>query len=346
MTRARDTADTQDNLGGAVAPFVAGKNGVINGGFDIWQRGTSFASAAGNALYTADRWSFLNPGSATFTISRQSTSDTTNLANIQYCLRLQRNSGQTGTTVNYLTQSIESVNSIPYAGKTITFSFYARAGANYSATSSILGVNVSSGTGTDQNINSSFTGIATVISQNATLTTTWQRFTFTGTVASTATQLGFYFNWSPVGTASTNDYFEVTGVQMEQGSVATPFARAGGSIGGELALCQRYYERLTAAMVYEHFGVGQGNSGTSTQVLGTVYFKVPKRAAVSSVVDFSTLGVYDTVAIQAISAVSMSFAGINSATVLCTTSGTTALRFYQIMANNSTSAYIGFSAEL
>jgi hypothetical protein len=37
MTRSRDVADTQDNLGGAVAPYVAGKNKIINGDFFVNQ---------------------------------------------------------------------------------------------------------------------------------------------------------------------------------------------------------------------------------------------------------------------------------------------------------------------
>ena len=342
MTRARDLADTQDNLGGAVAPYVAGKNGVINGGFDNWQRGVSFASVAGNALYTADRWSFLNPGSATFTISRQSTSDTTNLANIQYCLRLQRNSGQTGTTVNYLTQSIESVNSIPYAGKTITFSFYARAGANYSATSNILSVNVSSGTGTDQNINASFTGIATVISQYATLTTTWQRFTYTGSVASTATQIGFYFSYTPTGTASTNDYFEVTGVQLELGAVATSFARAGGSIGGELALCQRYcYVKSTTG---QSLGLGTWYSATIFRV--PTWFPVQMRTA-PSVTSTSGTSYYSIIGVGvsiAYSSVGTADLDVNQGTISITTSGATGGQSAWAVLNAG--AAITFSAEL
>ena len=115
-------------------------NHVINGGMDIWQRGTSFASAA-SLQYTTDRFQFLRAGSvAGGTLSRQNTNDTTNLPNIQYCARVQRDSGSTNTGAKNFYQTIETSNSIPFAGKTVVFSFYARAGANFSATSSIFKV--------------------------------------------------------------------------------------------------------------------------------------------------------------------------------------------------------------
>jgi len=263
MARSRNTADTQTASGGPVSPGIAGKNAIINGGMDIWQRGTSVAASASTTPYTADRWQLKNNASQAMTVSRQATNDTTNLPNIQYCARIQRNSGQTGTTVYYFANQFESVNSIPLAGKTVTLSFYARSGADFSPTSSLIGVTLYGGTGTDQNIiTGSYTGGANIATQNSTLTTTWQRFTMPGTVPATVTEISVYFAATPTGTASTNDYMEVTGLQLELGSVATPFSRAGGTIQGELAACQRYYEKS---------GVFTGTPGAAAS-LGEIWF--------------------------------------------------------------------------
>ena len=97
--------------------------------------------------------------------------------------------------------------------------------------------------GTDQNFWSGYyTGATLPITATPTLTTSWQRFSYTTTIPSNATQIGFNYNYTPTGTAGANDYFDITGVQLEIAPQATPFSRAGGSIGGELALCQRYYQ--------------------------------------------------------------------------------------------------------
>lgn len=290
MTRARDVADTQDNVGGSVPPSVAGKNAVINGGFDIWQRGTtvSFAgsTAASSTTYTADRWQTYTGTNQGVSVSRQATGDTTNLPNIQYCARYQRNSNWTGTAALPFIQNIESVNSIPFAGKTVTLSFYARAGANFSATSNQIAVYLVTGTGTDQNniVGAGYTNGTNIVSSTATLTTTWQRFTYTATVGATATQLGVQWNFTPTGTAGANDYYEVTGVQLELGSVATPFSRAGGTIQGELAACQRYYEKSFAIATQPAQNIGNSD-GAAIMPLTTDYaqfyipFRVTKRAA-------------------------------------------------------------------
>jgi hypothetical protein len=226
------------------AQVVAGKNAIINGGMDVWQRGTTNsmpASTTRSAGFGADRFQMETGANQATTISRQSVSDTTNLPSIQYCTRIQRNSGQTGTGTQYFTQSLETANSIPLVGKTVTLSFYARAGANYSPTSSILKPTIWSNTTTDSSVWAG--GWNTVASPSVTLTTTWQRFSVTGTITATQTQIAIGFEWSPTGTAGANDYYEVTGVQLELGSTATPFSRAGGTSYGEQALCMRYFYR-------------------------------------------------------------------------------------------------------
>lgn len=269
------------NYGGGQG--AAGKNALLNSNFSVWQRGTSFSLAASTAYtsgFTADRWQTATGTNQACTISRQATGDTTNLPFIQYALRYQRNSGQTGTAILALVQNFESVNSIPFAGKIVTLSFYARAGANYSAASGALKAQLYSGTGTDQNAFGTYTGAAAAIDSTATLTTTWQRFTFTSASAipTSATELALQFNFTPVGTASTNDYYEITGVQLELGSTATPYKPNGATQQAELAACQRYYSTSTTNGTHS-LSTTQVISAPQTDLLQGFRFPVAMRTA-------------------------------------------------------------------
>ena len=347
MTRSRDVSAVQNNLGVAIPPAAAGKNAVINGGFDIAQRGTSVSLAANTQAYTLDRWQTATGTSQACTVSRQSTGDTTNLPNIQYCMRYQRNSGQTGTAGQSTYQSMETINSIPFSGKTVTISCYARKGADYSASSSILQFNLVNGTSTDQSIYSGLTGQNTVSSNNMTLTTTWQRFTYTATVPTNSTQLAIGFGFQFQGTASTNDYFEVTGVQLELGSSATPFSRNGATIQGELAACQRYYFRFLGNSSYVYAGYGQGPAGNGTSAYPVINHPVPMRDIPSSI-DYGTLAVTDGVN-AAVAVTSITIAQANqfqTALSANVSSGLTQYRSYRLCNNNSSSGYFGLNAEL
>jgi hypothetical protein len=307
----------------------------LNSNFSVWQRGTSVVGGAGGR-YVADRWFLYAGGQAT--TSRQATSDTTNLPNIQYCARVQRNSGQTDTTGIPLAQSFETVNSIPFAGKTVTLSYYARCGANFSATSNLLYSYLYTGTGTDQNWRvSGYTGQANPIAQTATLTTTWQRFTFTATLATNITELTLDFSFAPTGTAGANDYFEITGVQLEHGSVATPYAPNGATYQAELAACQRYYYRLPNGAYVLTTAYGGGG------VIGVIQNPVPMRVAATST-EYSSVSFYDGVnaAISA-SAVAL-WAQSNTNVTGFTTSGSTGLIQYRPYIMQA--SYLGFNAEL
>jgi hypothetical protein len=261
-------------------PAVSLANPIINGGFDIWQRGTSIVPATSAITYTSDRWGGYRNATGS-TISRQTTSDTTNLPNIQYAARVQRDSGNTSTADIFLGQSIETTNSIPFTGKTVTLSFYARSGANFSASSSVMKTLLITGTGTDQNAFNGFTGAATPIDQNVTLTTTWQRFAYTVTLATSVTQLAVRFSFTPVGTAGANDWFEVTGVQLDVGTwtstTAPTFRRSSGTLAGEFLACQRYFQRFDGGLGLPYPAYSSG----TTLIYGAVQMPIKMRSAPS-----------------------------------------------------------------
>lgn len=248
-------ADSATSTGLRYNPLI-NQNFAINGSFDFWQRGTSFTGSS--KAYSADRWAF-HGGSSTsgsFVISRQ----TSGLEGFLYCARVLRTSGQTNTAVSLFYQSLETTQSVNLANKAVTISFWARKGANYSAASDALKVSVMSYTGTDQNLIDYVAYNYAIEQQTATLTSSWQRFSFTGTVASNANELGFAFEYTPVGTAGAADYYEVAGVQLEIGSVATAWKRAGGgTLQGELAAARRYYQEC-------QFTNGVAISTTSAQI--------------------------------------------------------------------------------
>jgi hypothetical protein len=254
--------------GGGGSTNVAGKNGVLNSNFSVWQRGTS--NAITTTAYLADRFCGFRAVAGS-TVSRQVTNDTTNLPFIQYCARVQRDSGNTSTAAIYFGQPFETVNSIPYAGRTVTFSFYARAGANYSAASSALAVYLNTGTGTDQNvITGSYTGNAQTINTTATLTTTWQRFTYSATLGATITELSVFFGFTPVGTAGANDFFEVTGLQLEIAATASAYSPNAATFQGELAACLYYFNRLAGEGTGHQ--ISNGQCWSTTEAMATINY--------------------------------------------------------------------------
>ena len=256
-------------------------NAIINGGMDIWQRGTSFTAAS---VYTADRW--FAGSQTTYTRSRQASG----LTGIQYAMRVQRDSGSTNTSGGAIYYNLESADSYRFAGQTVTVSFYAKAGATYSPTSSALNYILYTGTGTDQRRDQStgFTGETTVVNSSVILTTSYQRFSYTVAIGASATEIALGFFSVNSGTAGANDWYEITGIQLEVGSVATSFKRsngAGGTIQGELSACQRYFEKsydtnVSPGTASQAAGINMATGATSVAnntTYMTPVFRVDKR---------------------------------------------------------------------
>ena len=219
----------------STAPVVGDgfKNRIYNGDMRIWQRGTSFTNPTLANYYTADRWGANRSSDVNGAVVSRISSG---LAGFEYALALQRVSGNTSAESLSLQYSNESTNTYDLVGSPVTLSFWAKTGSTYSG--GPLFVRLRSGTGVDQRVYA-YTGFNDFAASTQAITSTWTRYSLTGTVPSSTTQLGFYMFWTPPGTAaSADDSVYITGVQLEAGSSATDFERR--PIGTELALCQRY----------------------------------------------------------------------------------------------------------
>jgi hypothetical protein len=334
-----DTNGTINLLTSSTLSSQAGKNSIINGGMDIWQRGTSVAGTT--TVLLADRWNAYRAVAGS-TFSRQASG----LTGFSYGLRMQRDSGNSATNLLQTLQNYETVNTIPLAGQTVTLSWYAKVGANFSATSSQMFVQVYTGTGTDQNILNGYTGSTTLLNNTVTITTSYVRYSKTFTIGSTMSEMSIVFGFNPTGTASTNDWLEITGVQLELGSTPTTFSRAGGGgIQGELAACQRYYWQPVLA---DNLPICNASNYTSTAAYGTIKLPVTMRIAptVSSSSGTDFFKFYRNAAQDFFNSLSVETAAADSVSIGNTAqiSGTAGQGGW--FAGASASATLGFSAEL
>lgn len=311
-------------------------NYIINGGFDIWQRGTSFSNPGSNT-YVADRFRINHSGSgATRTVSRQTfTPGDSSNTDCLYFLRYALTAAGTGNTGNYIDQFIENVQTL--AGRTVTISFYAKAASAVSVDTGFLQIFGSGGS-------------STVYSTTKThaVGTSWTRFSHTVTVPSIAgktvgsdSSLGMRFTL-PAGVTFTLDLF---GVQVEEGSTATAFRRNANSLQGELAACQRYYWRNTAGN-YTAFGSGFSKGATTSSVY--VAYPVAMRAVPSSV-DFGNLIIGDAQSYDLpVTGINQTlYIGASSSRLEITHVGSaTTSKPCFLMPSSGTTGYLGFSAEL
>jgi hypothetical protein len=361
VTRSRDTADTQDNLGGAVAPFVAGKNKIINGDCFYNQRGFSSQTlSTETSVYIVDRFTGVNvlSGSSTFSVQQFTlgTAPVVGYEAKQY-LRAVTTSQSSTFAGTIFGQTVEDVRT--FAGQTVTVSFWAKAASGTPNVSfefrQVFGTG-GSPSATVENAGGT---------QKFAITTSWVRYSRTITLPSIAGKtLGTdnnskleYNIWVSAGSAfdsrtgslgiQTNT-FDLWGFQLEAGNVMTPFTTASGSIGGELALCQRYFERLNSATgtAFNPFGTGQ--CAAASFGYATIYYTLKRTSpsfSFSTTADFAlTIANGNATGCTAISSVA---SGVNSALIQATVASVlVAGNATLLYRNSSTSAYIDISAEL
>ena len=141
-------------------------------------------------------------------------------------------------------------------------------------------------------------------------------------------------NWANTASAT----FDITGVQLEVGAVATPFEHR--SYGDELARCQRYYQQIDGTSAYTLYGAGRAGSATNFRV--PVFLRTTMRAVptIGSSGNFTATGGGD------VTTISITHSTTDVVQLSCAASGMTTGQCISLNADNDTTTQINFSAEL
>jgi hypothetical protein len=346
---------------------IASRNYLINGGFDVWQRGGTLATFQAGQ-WGPDRWTPSLYQNARY--QRLALGYVNNQLSSQYALRVSSNAVASLANGSRMVaaQVIESVNTWPLAGKYVTLSFWVRfsSATATSVSNTAGGGNSSYGnwsaalwyftSTTDAASGSTFSdsNYTSYPFTNGTFPTTWTKISFSALVPSNANNVQVRFAFDNLGSTTTDDalYYDIAQVQLEQGTIATPFIRSGNTYGGELSLCQRYYWRANAfgETNYPILGFGAGNSATQARTIMAFPVQMRIKPTVIDYAAISNFAVFTMADAQvAPTAVALdtnlttSYSGWLSWT---TAGGLTANTPYYVRGNNTSAAYLGFSAEI
>ena len=256
---------------------TAAKNSLINGNFDIFQR-SSFTSQTSSG-YTLDRW-WAGLG-GTVTVSQQTTGAPNGS---RYLMRVAYNASSSFSNTY---QFIETNNVAALWGSSVIFSVLLRRNSSFAAN---LTIGIQKTSTVDGGAGASWTDIGNTTISNSNLPTgtsssNWYKASVTVTVPNdgTANGLKVYINESSSG--SSGAYYEIAQAQLELGSVATAFSRAGGTLQGELAACQRYYYRITNA---NQTPLGTGFGFSTGGFFAVIPYPVTMRVAATAI-DYNAL---------------------------------------------------------
>jgi hypothetical protein len=287
---ASDVNDTNGTINITAAPYAAGKNRIINGDYRFNQRNfVSFNPVnTGQDQYNFDRF-YTNTAGGTATVSPQTfTAGAAPVAGYEAInfVRCVTTGQSAADNYFFIAQKMEDVRA--FAGQTVTVSFWAKAATG----TPIIGINL------QQNFGSG--GSASVNTNLAlkTISTSWTRYSasvtlpsISGKTVGTSSFLNLQL-FTSVGTTISaagapavglqNITADFWGVQVEQGSTATAFQTATGTIQGELAACQRYCFAVTSGATDRT--IGQGTYYNSTTLVSTVAYPVTMRTTPSATI--------------------------------------------------------------
>ena len=279
------TAANMNDLSGTLntiqsVEYAAGKNKIINGDFNINQR--AFSSTTSSATYTFDRWrTDLSGGTVTYS-AQTFTPGTAPVVGYESknFLRIVTSGQSTSGDCAFIEQRIEDVRT--FANQTVTLSFWAKASTGTPKV----------GTTIVQNFGFGGSDIVIAKSGDVTISTSWARYSVTVAISSISGKTvgtGSYLRnmlFTSAGTTLSsytdigvqNVTIDIWGVQLEASSTASDFQTATGTLQGELAACQRYFQVIGGTA--SGFPIVTGYVSASSQSLRwPISFPVQMRTA-------------------------------------------------------------------
>jgi len=374
MTKAAELAKmgevlTNSQIGGR-------RNIIINGAMQVAQRGTSSTGlGASDGYYTVDRFGLnFSSTSARLTMTQDSPTD---LNGFTKALKLDCTTADTNIgSGEYIQlhyriegQDLQQLKKGTSDAEKITVSFYVKGNASATYTCEIEDV--------DNNRYNS---------QEFSVTTSWTKVTLTYNADTTGVldndngqsmAINFWLHvgsnftsgthtdnvWHTTATQrvgdnqtsfadSTDRTFFITGLQMELGSQATPFEHR--SFGEELALCQRYFTKESAASGANYKSYAMGQAATTTVARCSVFLPTPMRSTPSVVLSgnvntFAGNSAGGSDACTAITLSSDGDAGTDHVSVslnVTVASGYVAGDAVELLSNDNTSTSFALDAEL
>lgn len=309
-------------------PDGMNRNAIINGNFDIWQRGTSFENIGTGNVYLADRW--VSRGSIATTDVYRST-DVPDHGSI-YSLEMR--CGSNGAYTN-IEQRIEQHTAKILGNVPLTISLYAKL---VQGTTGLFRVRTRYPSATDNWSN--YSDGQTI--RDFTLSHEWQRFAAPFTLNSVEIDRGFALNIVTQQNGETELRVRIAQVQLNIGDKPLPFAPR--PYAEELALCQRYYRGEVASTPYSQFGsVGLVQTATRAYIPYPVAPSMRVPPTLTYAGDFRLLTGESNYPVTA-----MYYVGSTSNVVLAVdvASGLTPGQSVILLANNDLTCRINLNAEL
>lgn len=318
-----------NNLNADIKNLLMPKNWIINGMFDVWQRGTSFNSGAGANLYAADRFQVVNgiTGSTATTTRQSFTPGQTEVPNNpKYFIRSVLGNYSSSNFDYY--HKVEDITKL--AGKQVTLSFWVKASTNINM--DLYALSIYDGSTND----------STNLGAEA-VTTSWKRVVRTFTVPSVfGKTIGAKSNLLLIQRVKQNCTFDIANISLVEGSVPVecqtqPYADV-------LRECQRYYQRFGGNSVYEYLAQGIVSHTTIGRFLIPLNGKMRAMPQLESAM---LLIVQPASSNLAVLSVGIDMAGTDACSINATCAGGLTLsQPVYLTTNNNLSGYIAFNAEL